>query len=175
VSERRYEHAGRETRVEVQLDAGGTARVRVGERSLAARVVHTDGPALVAEIDGRRVRVVTVREQGTRLVFHRGRVYRLGTPAPSGGRPAAGAGDDGALCASMPATLVRLEVAVGDRVEAGQMVAVVEAMKMTHDLRARHAGRVREVRFEVGQQVEPGVAIAVIAPDAEGAEAEGAS
>ena len=56
----------------------------------------------------------------------------------------------------MPATVVRVLVAVGDAVEAGQKVVVVAAMKMETTLRAPRAGVVRAVNVTPGQQVRPG-------------------
>ncbi len=54
------------------------------------------------------------------------------------------------LLCPMPGALVRLAVAAGDRVEQGQALAVVEAMKMENTLRAERAGVVKEIKAEVG-------------------------
>jgi len=55
-------------------------------------------------------------------------------------------------------------VAVGDRVEKGTVMVVLEAMKMEHPLVAHAPGRVTEVRVEVGQMVDPDVVMVVIEP-----------
>jgi propionyl-CoA carboxylase alpha chain len=57
------------------------------------------------------------------------------------------------LLAPMPGLLTRLEVAVGDKVEAGQPVAVVEAMKMENILRAAKASTVKHVSAGVGESL----------------------
>lgn len=57
------------------------------------------------------------------------------------------------LLAPMPGLLTRLEVAVGDKVEAGQPVAVVEAMKMENILRAAKASTVKRVSAGVGESL----------------------
>ncbi|WP_375404365.1 biotin/lipoyl-containing protein, partial [uncultured Sphingomonas sp.] len=57
------------------------------------------------------------------------------------------------LLAPMPGLLVRLDVGVGDRVEAGQPLAVVEAMKMENILRAGKAGRVKTVEAKAGESL----------------------
>ncbi len=57
------------------------------------------------------------------------------------------------LLAPMPGLLTRLEVAVGDKVEAGQPVAVVEAMKMENILRAARASTVKSVSAGVGESL----------------------
>jgi pyruvate carboxylase subunit B len=56
----------------------------------------------------------------------------------------------------MPGLIVRVNVSVGDRVEAGQGLVVMEAMKMENELRAAAAGTVRTVRVRPGEAVEKG-------------------
>ena len=60
------------------------------------------------------------------------------------------------LVAPMPGLIVRVHVAPGDRVEAGQAVVVMEAMKMENELRAAGAGVVRTVEVRAGTAVEKG-------------------
>jgi propionyl-CoA carboxylase alpha chain len=57
------------------------------------------------------------------------------------------------LIAPMPGLLVRLDVAAGDAVEAGQPLAVVEAMKMENILRAEKSGRVKTVSAATGDSL----------------------
>ena len=59
--------------------------------------------------------------------------------------------------------LVALLVGVGDEVEAGQGVIVIEAMKMENELKASRPGVVREIRAESGQAVEGGAKLVLIA------------
>ena len=68
----------------------------------------------------------------------------------------------GSLHAPMPGTVLRVEVAAGDAVVAGTVVAVLEAMKMEHAVVAGAAGRVAEVCVRPGQQVEAGAVVAVV-------------
>ena len=66
----------------------------------------------------------------------------------------------------MPGLVVRVEVAVGQRVEPGAGLVVVEAMKMENELRAPRAGVVREVHVAAGQAVERGAPLVTLAsPD----------
>jgi acetyl-CoA/propionyl-CoA carboxylase biotin carboxyl carrier protein len=58
------------------------------------------------------------------------------------------------LLAQIPGRVVRLWVADGDQVEAGQRLLAIEAMKMENEVRAPHAGTVRDLRVEVGALVE---------------------
>jgi biotin carboxyl carrier protein len=66
----------------------------------------------------------------------------------------------------MPGVVLDVRVGVGEVVEAGQVLLVLEAMKMEHHIRAPGAGAVVEVHVEVGAQVENGAALLLIeAPD----------
>ena len=68
----------------------------------------------------------------------------------------------GALVAPMPGAVVRIAVAVGDVVGAGQPLMWLEAMKMEHAVSAPAAGVVTAIPVTLGQQVEQGVALAVV-------------
>ena len=80
-------------------------------------------------------------------------------------RPAANTGSgagDGTIAAPMQGTIVKLLVAEGDAVEAGQAVLVLEAMKMENHINAESAGIVREVRVAPGDTVGTGDILLVI-------------
>jgi biotin carboxyl carrier protein len=68
----------------------------------------------------------------------------------------------GSLTAPMPGSVIRLPVAAGDSVTAGQALVVVEAMKMEHTIASPIDGIVAELSVEVGQQVSTGDALAVV-------------
>ena len=68
----------------------------------------------------------------------------------------------GSLHAPMPGRIVRLAVSEGDHVSDGQVVVVMEAMKMEHSLRAPHDGTVTSVRCRAGDQVEGGAILVVV-------------
>ena len=70
----------------------------------------------------------------------------------------------GSLHAPMPGRVVRVEARVGDSVRAGQVLVVLEAMKMEHTLRAPHDGILDEVDCSPGDQVEAGAVLVVIRP-----------
>ena len=74
----------------------------------------------------------------------------------------------GSLLAPMPGAVIRIAVAVGDTVTAGQPLLWMEAMKMEHTISAAVDGIVTELPVEVGTQVETGTILAVVAdPDAD--------
>jgi acetyl-CoA/propionyl-CoA carboxylase biotin carboxyl carrier protein len=68
----------------------------------------------------------------------------------------------------MPGTVTVVRAAVGDRVEAGTPLLVVEAMKMEHVLTAPVAGTVTELPVTAGQQVRLDERVAVVTPPADG-------
>jgi propionyl-CoA carboxylase alpha chain len=71
----------------------------------------------------------------------------------------------GSLLAPMPGTVVSVTVEAGARVEAGQPVLVLEAMKMQHTVAAPTAGTVTELPVSTGQQVAAGEVLAVVEED----------
>jgi biotin carboxyl carrier protein len=70
----------------------------------------------------------------------------------------------GSALAPMPGSVVRVAVAEGDVVEAGQVLVVLEAMKMEHAVHAAVAGTVTGVTVAAGDQVETGQSLAVVEP-----------
>jgi propionyl-CoA carboxylase alpha chain len=114
---------------------------------------------LSVTVDGRH-RIVQVRRAGrdwelqTRGASHKVKVlsphvaelskYMLDKPAPDLSR---------LLLAPMPGLLTRLDVAIGDKVEPGQPVAVMEAMKMENILRAPKAATVKATPAKAGDSL----------------------
>ena len=74
-------------------------------------------------------------------------------------------GSEGAVITQMPGVVVRTLVAVGDTVEQGQPVIVVEAMKMENEFKAPVAGSVASIDVADGQAIESGTVLLVIEPD----------
>ena len=114
---------------------------------------------LTAQIDGRK-RVVQVARKGrgwlltTRGAAHQATVMAPHIAALTRHMIAKVAPDMSRfLLAPMPGLLTRLEVKVGDTVEAGQPVAVVEAMKMENILRAEKGATVKSVSAGVGDSL----------------------
>ncbi len=69
--------------------------------------------------------------------------------------------------ASMPGIVVSLTVAVGDVLEDGQSIGILEAMKMQNEVTAPHGGVVAEVGVETGQAVDSGQVLVRLEPGAE--------
>ncbi|RLB60993.1 MAG: 3-methylcrotonyl-CoA carboxylase, partial [Deltaproteobacteria bacterium] len=84
-----------------------------------------------------------------------------------------GAGGSGRLVAPLDGAVIGVRIAVGDDVDEGQLVLVVEAMKMEHRIAAEVSGTVTAVHVAVGDQVKTRQLLAEIAPA--GADDEGSA
>lgn len=73
---------------------------------------------------------------------------------------------EGGLTAPMPGKILAIEVAKGDSVTAGQLLVLMEAMKMEHQIVATFDGAVADVRVAVGDQVDNGELLVIIAAEA---------
>jgi 3-methylcrotonyl-CoA carboxylase alpha subunit len=147
----------------LHVELVGDGEVRVRERGPAWRAVRlADGDWLVD--DGTRQRRVTVAGTPERCqAFVDGEYFDL-VVEPEG-RPQAPAARTAVepLVVPMPARVVKVLVAVGDRVHRGDVVLTVEAMKMEMPLKAPRDGTVRSVTCREGELVQPGTSLVEIA------------
>ena len=125
-----------------------------------ARIHDWTPDSLDAEIEGHRCRVRITRD-GEMLYLHgpRGDLGFVVEPRfvlPGSEETAGG------FVASMPGKVIELRVGSGDRVEAGDTVLVLEAMKMEHPVRATEDGVVTQILVEEGEQVEVGALLLVV-------------
>ncbi|WP_299926531.1 biotin carboxylase N-terminal domain-containing protein [uncultured Nocardioides sp.] len=120
-------------RLEVDGVTGRWDGLIVADRRTGTREVHVDGS----------VRSVRLRE-----------VPRFTDPAD--------AVASGSLLAPMPGTVVAVKAETGAEVAAGDVVLVLEAMKMQHTVTAPHDGTVTEINVEPGSQVASGEVLAVV-------------
>ena len=152
----------------------GDKRFTVDVEPDAVTVTGRRIPAALEDIEGTPVRTVTIGDTVHRVVVRRresrghyvlwidGYTYDVEaldertrtirdltaeTAGPTGPKP---------LVAPMPGLIVRVHVAPGDEVQAGQGLVVMEAMKMENELRATGPGRVKRVAFAAGSAVEKG-------------------
>ena len=87
-------------------------------------------------------------------------------PAPKQRRSSGGKSKkSGKVSANIPGKVVTLEVNVGDVVAEGQVVMILEAMKMQNEIQAPVSGTVTEIHCEEGQSIEANVPLLIITPD----------
>jgi biotin carboxyl carrier protein len=94
----------------------------------------------------------------TRWTFVDGEVFTLTTRRPAR-RPGRSASVHGSLTAPMPATVIKVNVKAGDAVRAGEVIVLLEAMKMELPVRSPGAGRVASVNCREGELVQAGVSL----------------
>jgi len=161
--------AGDALRIEYRIQRDGRFDTRAtsgdgepSQHSVGLRRRTGDGVEVV--IDGRRLRS-TVTSRGDRWLVHgpEGDVELRELPRfPVAGLEAVAGG----LTAPMPGKVITTHAAVGDRVESGQLLLVLEAMKMEHRVTAPAPGTVSEFRVAEGEQVGNGELLVVIDEDA---------
>jgi acetyl-CoA/propionyl-CoA carboxylase, biotin carboxylase, biotin carboxyl carrier protein len=138
----------------VSVDGGPKRRVRAGQLGAAAwwleeagarrtLAVHVAGDVLAAQVAGHGL-VGTVVDPRDRALAE------------------LGGASDGAIRTPMPGAVARVLVAVGDLVEAGQILVVVEAMKMENEFKAPLSGRVVEIAVTAGTAVEANALLVVV-------------
>lgn len=86
-------------------------------------------------------------------------------PAPAAPAPAASAeiAAGERVNAPMPGNILKVEVNKGDKVKAGQILVILEAMKMENEIVAPKAGTVAQVVVKVGEKVDTGATLVVLA------------
>src|SRR4051812_11335369 len=126
-----------------------------------------DEPAKVrkdvdVEVNGKRFAVsVWAPDVGPVVAAAGGGGAAKARPKPTASSAGGGAGS-GSVAVPMQGTIVKVLVAVGDTVEAGQAVCVLEAMKMENQINAETSGEVKEVKVEAGQAVGAGDVVVII-------------
>ena len=149
---------------------GETCEGIVESEELAARARELDGSGAVAadgpptgrtverartvEVDGRRFTVSVLEPEPPWLELARRRRER----ARAGGR-----GGSDTIVSPMQGTVLSVAVAEGDAVEAGQLICIVEAMKMENEVHAHRSGTVTELSVAAGLPVTTGQVICVVA------------
>ncbi len=123
-------------------------------------VAHpVEGASLTAGVLELRIhdqaRRFRVHRHGNRITLHDGELRATLEALPAYQRTAGGdSGGDGRIVAPMPGRVVVVRTRVGDSVDAGQELLVMEAMKMELAVKAPRAGTVAELRAAAGEFVE---------------------
>ena len=113
---------------------------------------------MVVEVDGKRIEVSLPK----RLL---GSTAASGVPAghapkrKSHSHATAGGGSGNTIKAPMQSTVVKIAVAVGETVQEGDLVVVLEAMKMEQPINAHRSGKIKSVTAEVGTTVPAGTVL----------------
>ena len=137
--------------------------------------ISFDGPpsgsSFEARVNGRQVRVES--GDGKPLEFAmgtaapqraRGRTPSAKPPGPgmSAAETPSRAAVSGAVLAPMPGTVIAIGRQIGDKVDTGDKIMTIEAMKMENEIRVEKAGEIKEIRVSVGSAVLSHDVLAVI-------------
>ena len=115
---------------------------------------------------GFETRVAYAARQGTRTwVFIDGRTWVIDHARSTTARRGPADDDQVALAAPMPATVVAIKVKAGDAVQQGDLLIMLEAMKMELPITAPRDGHIKSVGCREGELVQPGVALLEFEPE----------
>ncbi len=138
------------------------AEVRVGEGSVHSASGTLAGDAVLLTVDGATSRVLTAIQGATTWLWIDGVSYAV-TELPPARQDAAAGVHDGDVRSPMPGTVVSVDVEAGATVGKGEVLVVVEAMKMEHSLTAPFGGTVAQLDVRVGDSVALDQLLAVVA------------
>lgn len=155
-----YSDGERDLRVEYRHHGDNRFTVWAGESEHEVRVISWEQPRLTWEENGHR--------QSARVIFDGDGAYVHGSDFSVGllRKPRfpdkSLAVPPGGCIAPMPGKIIELRVAEGDTVEAGQVLLIMEAMKMEHSVTAPQSGTVAQVTVALGDQVDADALLIVV-------------
>ena len=155
-----YTIGDREIRVEYRHLGDDRFTVSVGEAERDVRVVSWDAPELTLEEGSHRWRA-RMSFDGDRTYVHSSH-FSLGLTCKPRFADKTQAVPAGGCVAPMPGKVVELRVAEGDTVQAGQVLMIMEAMKMEHSVTAPQDGNVAQLLVAAGDQVEADALLVVV-------------
>ncbi len=160
-----YTIGDEELTLEYQSRSNGSFLAMVDDQELEVFVKSREGQQLTMEIEGRLV-TCTVTADGDRWITHgpAGQIELTELPRfPDLDR----AGLTGGLTAPMPGNVVETYVSSGDEVEQGQLLLVLEGMKMEHRITAPNPGLITDLLVGKGDQVANGELLVVLSENHE--------
>ena len=141
----------------------GSWQLRLDGLDISADVEQIDPETLSILVGGKSFEV---RREADGKIFLHGRRYDVSVDDPRSwrGRKRAGTGNEGPhkLTASMPGRIVRVLASEGDKISAGQGIAVVEAMKMQNEIKSPKQGTLKKLLARAGMNVHAGEVLAVV-------------
>jgi 3-methylcrotonyl-CoA carboxylase alpha subunit len=149
------------------LPTGEGHEARIDGREYRLRWVRINDNEWLLDVDGRPVRATLAARGGETWIFIEGETYVIEEAGDNDQRPRRRGGpDDRArqVTPPMPSAVIRILAAEGERVNRGQSLIVLSAMKMETTLSAPYRGVVTKIHTAVGAQVMPGAILMEIEP-----------
>jgi biotin carboxyl carrier protein len=143
-----------------------TYRVVVNDKSYTVEVPNVNERPVRAIVDGEVIEVqVETAASAPTPMSPSSQPIEAAEPARSTPSPQQTGSGSGTIKAPLPGTIVSVSVSEGERVDEGQELCVLEAMKMNNPIRSTRAGVVEDVLVSPGQQVDHGSPLIVLAGD----------
>jgi biotin carboxyl carrier protein len=139
---------GEERPVLLSTVHGALRSLVLGDRSLELMAARVDGDSVRLAVDGLEFRAEVIDEVRARLA------------SVAGGRAASHTRRE--LKAPMPGLLVKVLCQVGDEIQAGQPLVVLQAMKMENELSLPRGATIKSIGVEPGQSIEQGQVLVVV-------------
>jgi len=123
--------------------------VQVADKSYEVEIEDIHARPVIARVDGQEFAVVP--ENGVKPAAQKEtREFKSIEPARQSVSSKAGSGE---LTAPLPGTVIEIFVKAGEQIESGQVILIIEAMKMKNSIRATRAGKISEVLVNAGETV----------------------
>lgn len=150
-----YESKGVSHSIQLEKQADGSYLAKIGDTLYKVNASQMPDGAWLVHLDGERFLIHTTASKDMRYLHIDGVQYQL---EKSTGRKRRGgsSGAVGDLKAEMPGQIIDVRIALGDIVQAGQVLLVLEAMKMEIRIIAPYAGTVAKLMATKGELVERG-------------------
>ena len=150
-----YESKGESHSIQLEKQSDGSYLAKIGEAQYKVNASQMPDGAWLLHLDGERFLVHTVSAKEMRYLHIDGVQYQL--EKTTGRKRRAGAsGAVGDLKAEMPGQVIDVRISLGDTVQTGQVLLVLEAMKMEIRITAPYAGTVAKLMAKKGELVERG-------------------
>jgi 3-methylcrotonyl-CoA carboxylase alpha subunit len=140
---------------------GDNVELDLGDRRLSLTAAHVSDDSATARLGPLALRARFAVSDRVVTLFMNGSEHRFEILDPRRGPPPAQPAT-GSLASPMPGTVIAVQARVGDTVEEGATLAIVEAMKMEHAVKAPRRGTVAAVKVEVGDRVAAGAPLVVV-------------
>lgn len=156
-----YEYNGEKYRISLDKQADGSFLAQIGEETYHINATQLAQGTWLIDHNGNRQTVHTAKDKEMRYVQMDGTQYQL--EKSTGRRRASGSGGAvGDLKSEMPGQVIDVRVAEGDIVEAGQILVVLEAMKMEIRVSAPYDGTVAKLLVAKGDVIDRGQILAEV-------------
>ena len=123
--------------------------VKVAEQYYEVEIADIHARPIIARVDGQEFKVSP--EDGTKLAIQKERKEIKSGELSK--QPLSPNTTPGELTAPLPGTVIEIFVRTGEYVEAGQVMLIIEAMKMKNSIRSTRAGKITEVLVSAGETV----------------------